>query len=496
MIAMLRLMRQRMIQGALVGGDPFAAARVTLAPVGPVYVPGGAPAQQSEPPPSQDSNPGDDGNTVERLLIVLGAVGAMAGLIVADLGPSEVTVARDLVGETLWPWVGKPAIALAGLALVSFVWRIALWLRYRPVPALAVDDPRLPAITVVIPAYNEGPIVHDTIRSLLASDYPQELVTIICVDDGSKDDTVQWARSAASLAPDRVTVLTHERNAGKRHALFTGFGFVQSPIVITVDSDTVLPADALRSLVTPLVLDPQVGAVAGRIDVLNRGRNFLTRMLAVRYRIGFDFSRAYQSELGSVFVTPGAFSAYRVDVVRPHWPAWRDITFLGASCSNGDDHHMANRVLWAGFKTVYQGNAVARTTVPMTYKRLSLMYVRWARSNLRESTLYMGHLPQVVRHWRRIPGAIDAVFSFLQLPLRMYLLFAGWALVFMHPTLLARSIAFALAMALLHAIIFLRSERSLDAVYTLAYAVFALLTLQWIYPMALLTVRQSRWLTR
>ncbi len=446
-----------------------------------------------------DSDPDisiDASNTIERVLIVLGAVAALVGLYAADLGPSKITMAKDLIGPELWAWIGRPAVALASLAMISLVWRIALWLRYKPAPALPANDARLPAITVVIPAYNEGETVYHTIRSLLASDYPQDKLRIFCVDDGSRDDTASWARSAAVLAPDRVTVIAKEQNAGKRHALYTGFQHVETPLVVTVDSDTVLPKEALRALVTPMVLDEQVGAVAGRIDVLNRGRNLLTRMLAVRYRIGFDFSRAYQSELGSVFVTPGAFSCYRVSVVKPHWDAWRDIKFLGASCSNGDDHHMANRVLWAGYKTVYQSNAVARTTVPSTYKRLALMYLRWARSNLRESTLYMGHLPSLLRSWRRVPAVVDAMFSYLQLPLRMYLLFAGWMLVLMHPALLLRSIAFALTFALLHVVFFLRSERSLDAVYTLVYAVFALLTLQWIYPMALITVRQSRWLTR
>jgi len=44
--------------------------------------------------------------------------------------------------------------------------------------------------------------------------------------------------------------------------------------------------------------------------------------------------------------------------------------------------------------------------------------------------------------------------------------------------------------------LYLRSERSLDSVYTMLYSVFSLLTLQWIYPVAAVTIRQSRWLTR
>ncbi len=451
-----------------------------------------------EAPPSTAGNDdtGAAAGVLERVLIVVGALTAMVALWSADLGPSRVALAKAYLGPTLWSLVGKPAMVLACLALISLTWRIALWLRYRPVAPLAADDPRLPTVTVVIPAYNEGPTVAAAIRSLLASDYPSHKLQIICVDDGSRDDTARWAEQAALAAPHRVMLLRHEQNRGKRFALFTGFGHVDSDVVVTVDSDTVVARDALRCLVTPLALAEDVGAVAGRIDVLNRENNVLTRMLAVRYRIGFDFSRAYQSQLGSVFVTPGALSAYRVATVRPHWNAWRDVTFLGARCSNGDDHHLANRVLWSGKRTVYQGNAVARTTVPTTYKRLSLMYLRWARSNLRESTLYVANIGDVLQSWRRLPGVIDGLFNYLQLPLRLYLLVAGWFLVFLHPDLLLRSVSMALCVALVHMAIFLKSERTFDAVYTLAYAVFALLTLQWIYPLALVTVRQSRWLTR
>ncbi len=435
-------------------------------------------------------------DNLERTLILAGAVAALVTLLALGQTPGKIAAARELIGEGLWPWVGRPVALLSTLALTSLAWRVALWLGYRPMAPLAALDPELPALTVVIPSFNEGETVFQTITSLLASDYPADRLQICCVDDGSRDDTLAWARAAARLAPNQVTVIALEKNAGKRHALYAGFQRVKTPFVVTVDSDTVVTPDTLRALVTPMVRDPRVGAVAGRIDVLNRESNLLTRMLAVRYRIGFDFARAYQSQLGSVFVTPGALSCYRVAVVKPHWDAWRDIRFLGAPCNNGDDHHMANRVLWAGARTVYQSNAVARTTVPETYRRLSLMYLRWTRSNLRESTLYLGHLPTLIRAPRRWPAIVDALASYVQIPLRLYLVVVGWALLLWQPMLIGRVVTAALLFSLIHALIFLRSERSWDAVYTLAYALFALFALQWIYPAALLTIRQSRWLTR
>ena len=454
---------------------------------GPVAAPA-LPRPQLDAPASATN-----GSTFERVLILAIAATVLFALMALDLGPSTRWSA---LAQGSWRALTVPGLLMGALVAVSMLWKAALWLVYRPIPALATDDERLLPVTVVIPAYNEGPTVYNSIRSILASEYPAHLLRIIVVDDGSKDDTLEHMVAAQVLDPERVQVVSLPRNAGKRAALLAGFQQVSSPLVVTVDSDTVLPGDALRAIVAPLILAPQVGAVAGRIDVLNRGHNLLTRMLGVRYRIGFDFVRAYQSVLGSVFVCPGAFAAYRMTVISGHFDAWRHQTFLGAPCTNGDDHALTNLVLSNGFEARYQSNAVARTNVPTTYKRLSMMYLRWARSNVRESTRYIGFVPRLARKLRWWPAIADAVVSWVQIPMRIYLLFLGWGALLFYPELLARTIGVALTLSIVHAIIYLRSERSLDASYTVLYSVFSLLTLQWIYPAALITVRKSRWMTR
>ena len=72
--------------------------------------------------------------------------------------------------------------------------------------------------------------------------------------------------------------------------------------------------------------DSQVAGVAGKVSVYNRYDNVLTRMLGVRYILGFDFIRAYQSVLKTVWC-PGALQAYRLSVIAPKLSAWRDQRF-------------------------------------------------------------------------------------------------------------------------------------------------------------------------
>lgn len=411
-----------------------------------------------------------------------------------DLGQSRRWAAADMLGASS-ALVAWPALLMGFTAIVPLVWRLLLWLRYRPVPPLPADAPDLPAVTVVIPAFNEGAAVRLAIESVLASDYPTDRLRVVVVDDGSRDDTWRHIQAATADEP-RATAIRLERNQGKRYALYAGFARVQTSLVVTVDSDTEIPRGTLGALLAPLVRDERVGAVAGRIEVRNRFDNTLTRMLAVRYRFGFDFIRAYQSMLRSVFVCPGALTAYRMDAISGYLDAWREQRFLGKPCTNGDDHALTNHLLALGMATVYQGSAVARTAVPNTYRGVSLMFLRWARSNVRESLRYLGFLPRLVRRPARWPAVVDALMRFVQIPLRVWLILLGVALVATHPAMLLRSAAAAMAFGVFPMLVFLRRERSWDAVYAILYAVFSLLTLQWVYPWAVVTVRQSRWLTR
>ncbi|MDP6946806.1 MAG: glycosyltransferase family 2 protein, partial [Myxococcota bacterium] len=220
-----------------------------------------------------------------------------------------------------------PSIATSLLAIVAgvLVLRLVLWWLYKPVATAETEA--LPHLAVVIPAFNEGPMVRRAIDSVLASRYPAERLRVIVVDDGSTDDTAVHIAAARDGSPARVTALSLPRNQGKRHALYAGLSLARArgvEVVATVDSDSMVPPRSLAALVSPLMRDARVGAVAGKVVAHNRHQNLLTRMLGVRYILGFDFIRAYQSVLRTVWCCPGALQAYRLAVVAPHLEAWRD----------------------------------------------------------------------------------------------------------------------------------------------------------------------------
>jgi glycosyltransferase involved in cell wall biosynthesis len=91
--------------------------------------------------------------------------------------------------------------------------------------------------TVVVPAYNEAPVVPDLVRELRATFERHGLDgEVILVDDGSEDGTAEIAeREAAGW--DRFRVLRHARNRGKTEAMVTAADASREPNLVLFDAD-------------------------------------------------------------------------------------------------------------------------------------------------------------------------------------------------------------------------------------------------------------------
>lgn len=300
---------------------------------------------------------------------------------------------------------------LAMVALMGF--RTIQWLRYRAYPCADMES--APSLTVIIPAYNEGPMVERSINSVATAHYPQDKLEIVVIDDGSRDDTWKYICRAARRCGKKIKTVRFSRNKGKRAALEAGFVAAHGSIIVTMDSDSVIAKDGLLAIVAPFN-NPQVGAVAGRVAVYNKSQGLIPRMLHVRYTLSFDFLRAVQSTYNTVYCCPGALAAYRSTVVREVLADWSCQTFLGAPCTYGEDRAMTNYILRGGYDTVYQRSAVVHTITPWTYKKLCKMYLRWTRSYIREETRLAGIV------WRRpllprIITIIDMIINNLRYPI-------------------------------------------------------------------------------
>lgn len=391
-------------------------------------------------------------------------------------------------------WISM--LSYGGLMYLAFGWRVLLWLRYRPMEPVA--DAALPSVSVVIPAYNEGPLVRQSILSTAASRYPADRLEIIAVDDGSDDDTWSQILLAAREAGDRVRIRTvrQPHNRGKRAALHRAFGLARGDVFITVDSDSVLEPDSVRNVVSPLVRDSSIGCVAGCVRVLNVRQSVLTRFLKCTFSLSFRFVRAYQNEFRGVFCTPGALSAYRAEVVKRIADEWLGQRFLGRSCITGEDRAMTNLFLRDGWLTAYQGNAVVWARMPHTYKGLTGMFLRWARSNIRETVFLFRFLFSRFRSRYRHAFRLNMILATLSLVLPPVMIAGSLLLLLTQEGYLLRHLAVVILYAVTVAAIYYRNERDSDWVWLFLYQFFWVACLSWIIPYAAATLRNTGWLTR
>jgi len=404
----------------------------------------------------------------------------------------ESIEARSTLGQLIW----AVTVGFGIVTYAAFAWRVMLWRRYRPMES--VTDDCLPFASVLIPAFNEGPLVRQAILSAAASEYPHDRFEIVAIDDGSDDDTWSHIVAAAAKVPSgvRITTLRQTRNTGKRQALFRGFRIARGDVFVTLDSDSILAPDALRNAVTPLVREPDIGCVAGCVEVLNPGDSIFARFLKTTFSLSFKFVRAYQNEFRGVFCTPGALSVYRADIVRRLGTEWANQTFLGRPCTTGEDRAMTNLFLREGWLTAYQQNAVVRAKMPYTYRGLTAMFLRWARSNLRETWVLWRFLFTPFRRHEIGAFRLNMVLATLALILPSFMILGGLRLMWESEAFIWRQLALMVLWSTTSAIIYYRNERDRDWVYLFGYQFFWVTCLSWIIPYAAATMGCNGWLTR
>lgn len=111
-----------------------------------------------------------------------------------------------------------------------------------------------------MPVYNERPTVEEAIKQVLAADLPVDDFELVIVDDGSEDGTRDLLTSGDW--PDRVRVLTHDRNRGKGAAIRTAVDAAEGRFAAIMDADLEYDPADLRRLLEPL-LDGSAEVVFG-----------------------------------------------------------------------------------------------------------------------------------------------------------------------------------------------------------------------------------------
>ncbi|HVW17684.1 MAG TPA: glycosyltransferase, partial [Solirubrobacteraceae bacterium] len=122
------------------------------------------------------------------------------------------------------------------------------------------EMPRLPHVTCVMTAYQYGRFLPQSLDSVLAQDYPAELLDVVVVDDGSTDDTPVVLARYAAAHPQRITVV-RQRNAGTVAAINRGLELARGELIAILDADDAWLPHKTRTQVEMLQANPRLGLV-------------------------------------------------------------------------------------------------------------------------------------------------------------------------------------------------------------------------------------------
>jgi cellulose synthase/poly-beta-1,6-N-acetylglucosamine synthase-like glycosyltransferase/peptidoglycan/xylan/chitin deacetylase (PgdA/CDA1 family) len=324
---------------------------------------------------------GDRHQTVEaldRFLPKMKAEGYRFGNLTETLdAPSAHTRATgvDLWKGKAWVFLVQAsdhvtAVLAVGLAIIGFlvIARFGLMLLLSGIHARRVrhrdfswGPPVTEPVSVLVPAYNEAKCIESTVRSLMASDHPIE---VLVIDDGSSDGT---ARIVENLALPNVRVV-RQLNAGKPAALNRGVANARHDLVVMMDGDTVFEPSTVRELVQPFG-DPRVGAVAGNAKVGNKN-TLIGAWQHIEYVMGFNLDRRMYDVLQCMPTIPGAVGAFRRTALE-RVGGMSDDTLA-------EDTDITMAIHRDGWRVVYAEKARAWTEAPESVQQLWSQRYRWS----------------------------------------------------------------------------------------------------------------------
>ena len=264
-------------------------------------------------------------------------------------------------------WLFALAIAL-GLARLVALCGLAIWSSRKaiPPPPLSASDGL--TVSVLIPAFNEAKVIAASVEGILESCHAN--LEVIVIDDGSTDGTSDVVRDRFGNDP-RVTLIT-VRNGGKARAVNMGLASSHGEVVVALDADTHFEPDTIARL-TRWFGDKSIGAVAGNAKVGNR-INLLTRWQALEYITAQNLERRALGALDCITVVPGAVGAWRRSA----------LVELGGFPTDtlAEDQDLTIGIQKAGYRAIFDPDAVAWTEAPDTVAGLAKQRFRWAFGTL------------------------------------------------------------------------------------------------------------------
>ena len=242
-----------------------------------------------------------------------------------------------------------------------------------------------PKVSVLVPVYNEGENILNTLNSIINADWPRDKLEIIAYDDFSKDDSMMYVQQIADANPGLVRVGRNPVNSGKHLTVLNASKHATGEIFIVIDSDCIFHKDVIKELVACFGGDSRVGAVGGSVGITNVNDNVYTMAQSITYFRSFQLGKLTQILQGGVSCISGCLFSIRASVYRDIEDDIKNLNFLGVKVRAGEDRYMTHTVMLRGWRTLINPHAICWTSVPNKFDVLFKQQLRWSRSALRDA---------------------------------------------------------------------------------------------------------------
>ncbi|MBI4016715.1 MAG: glycosyltransferase family 2 protein [Candidatus Aenigmarchaeota archaeon] len=251
-----------------------------------------------------------------------------------------------------------------------FLWLSLVWLNYLYVSTKSSTVGVVKkGVTIAVPAFNEERSLYMTLDSIRRFDYPHHLLSVVVVDDGSKDSTTKKCREFMAAHNEMSIRLIRQKNQGKAGAINTALGVCGTDYFAVLDADTFAKPDALNALLGAL----QQSGAAAAISVVKvfRVDSLLERVQNVEY-IMSNLFRRLMAVVDTLFLTHGCLCVFKTEVLK-------SIGGFSVESGHTEDLEVALRLRSNKHKVVMAQDAITYTAVPASFWGLWRQRVRWYR---------------------------------------------------------------------------------------------------------------------
>jgi biofilm PGA synthesis N-glycosyltransferase PgaC len=224
-----------------------------------------------------------------------------------------------------------------------------------------------PLVSIIVPCFNEGDNVIETIGALMRQNYPN--FEVIAVNDGSKDNTGKLLDDLQSRY-DNLRVVHFAKNQGKAIGLRMGTLAARGEFLVCIDGDAYLDKNCTAWLVKCFEGRPRLGAVTGNPRIRNRS-TLLGKIQVGEFSSIIGLIKRTQRVYGRIFTISGVVAAFRKS-------ALHDVGYWSVDMIT-EDIDITWKLHIRSWEIEYQPNAMCWILMPETLKGLWRQRLRWAQ---------------------------------------------------------------------------------------------------------------------